>query len=155
MVSGRGVVLRICRRYFLFNDFLVTKYNFGHLLWSLHQENPSSLRKPWRLLYFADECTTGNLLKRDNTRKSWCIYFSFMEFGINLLCRDSSWLIGGVLKQPHVDEVEGGFGTATAAFLKCVFSGPNDLRNGISLHTPDGPLMLFVDFGRVLADTPV
>ena len=57
------------------------------------------------------------------------------------------------MKQPHVDKVEGGFGTASAIFLKALFSGPNDLRNGISLQTPDGPLMLFIDFGRVLADT--
>ena len=34
--------------------------NLALLVLEIHREKPSSLGAPWKLLYFADECTAGN-----------------------------------------------------------------------------------------------
>ena len=93
------------------------------------------------------------MLARDPSRKSWCVYFSFKEFGQELLSHDALWFIGGVLRQDNVDEITGGFGTAFSLHLRLFFTGMASMRTGIFLETPFGSCMIFAELGKALADT--
>ena len=112
-----------------------------------------TFRQPWRLIYFADEATSGNLLRRDPTKKAWCIYFTWVEMGTALMSMDISWIYGGIIHINKVKEVDGGFGTVFKHHMDYFFGQQCDLRNGITIHTADSEvLMLFSTLGMVLAD---
>ena len=83
---------------------------FAQLLQYRMAQRPSLPSKPWHLIYYADECATGNLLRQDPSSKAWCIYYSFVELGPDMLSRDDSWFLGGIIRAKHVDRIDGGFG---------------------------------------------
>ena len=68
-----------------------------------------TFQQPWRLIYFADEAASGNLLRRDPAKKAWCIYFNWVEMGTALISQDISWIYGGIIHLNKVKEVDGGF----------------------------------------------
>ena len=112
-----------------------------------------TFNQPWRLIYFADEATSGNLLRRDPAKKAWCIYFTWVEMGTALMSMDISWIYGGTIHLNKVKEVDGGFGTVFKHHMDYFFGQQCDLRNGITIHTADSEvLMLFSTLGMVLAD---
>ena len=65
-----------------------------------------TFQQPWRLIYFADEATSGNLLRRDPAKKAWCIYFNWVEMGTAFLKQDISWIFGGVTHYNNVKKVD-------------------------------------------------
>jgi len=130
----------------------LAKTNFGVALWDAHQLRPSSPSRPWGVLYNADECTTGNLLRRDPARKAWNVYWSFLELGREILSQDNAWLIGGVLRRSNEKLVEGEFETAFVQHLLFFFGGDFALQNGIALDTPRGSVVLYATLRFVPAD---
>lgn len=127
--------------------------SFAQLLGVRLQECPSTLGKPWHLLYYADECTAGNMLAIDQSRKSWCIYYSWKELGHEALAHDSAWLVGGIIRHNIVKKIAGGFGTVFKHHLQHFFGNEFDLRLGVTVHAAGhGILILFSTLGLVLAD---
>ena len=52
---------------------------------------------PWHVVLYVDELVPGNVLRPDNSRKSYIWYWSFMEFESHLR-QEFVWLVAGVLR---------------------------------------------------------
>ena len=113
---------------------------------------PSTPASPWRVIYYADEATSGNLLHRDPSRKSMCIYWTFQEFPLELRSKEAMWFIGGIIKTRHLRSIEGGLAALFASHLRLFFGGDADMRLGILLPTHVGPVVLCAKLGTTLAD---
>ena len=125
----------------------------GNMLSARMETQRPTLQRPWRLIYFADECTAGNLLRRDPTKKGWLIYITWIEMGPSLLSQDVAWLPIGVLNVDTLKKVSGGVNTVFRHQMEYFFGSHCDLRDGITIHTREGKvLMLFSTLGFVLAD---
>ena len=51
------------------------------LLQRLHR-HPCTRHQPWNIVIYCDEAVPGNLLSLDHSRKSYCFYWQFHEFGL-------------------------------------------------------------------------
>ena len=52
---------------------------------------PSSRNVPWKISFFADKATPGNLLKVVNERAAMLMYWSWEEYGVERLSRTHCW----------------------------------------------------------------
>jgi hypothetical protein len=57
---------------------------FFQLLLDKHNQRPSSFQRPWQGILYADELHPGNQLS-STARKTWCLYFSWLELGTDVL----------------------------------------------------------------------
>jgi hypothetical protein len=62
--------------------------SFSSLLQRTLAKYPSDLAHPWRLILYSDEVSPGNQLAYVHARKTWAVYWSFLEFGAALSCED-------------------------------------------------------------------
>ena len=74
----------------LLNWMCENSAKFEHMLVSTHAHNPSSPIDPWSCIFYDDEATPGAILKLDNKRKTWGLYFSFKELGQELLWHEQN-----------------------------------------------------------------
>ena len=115
---------------------------------------PSTFEKPWELIMYVDECSCGNLLARDPSRKCWAIYVSYKELGLEILPHESAWQVAGILRTQTAATIDGGFATAATMYLECVFGrleGAN-FRHGVTVHTASGVLTIFATLGFTIGD---
>ncbi len=75
---------------------------FGRLLIHRARLCPPTQTHPWRLIFYVDEVTPGNVMSPDKGRKCYAFYFSFREFGSRLLAHETSWMVGGVIRSSFV-----------------------------------------------------
>ena len=52
--------------------------------------SPPTRARPWRIVLYFDEVAPGNQLAYANTRKLWCAYWSFLEFGASSLGKEDT-----------------------------------------------------------------
>ena len=57
---------------------------------------PTSL-SPWHVIVYFDQLTPGNVLRPDNKRKAYLIYFTVTEFG-DIIRHENAWLPIGILR---------------------------------------------------------
>ena len=75
---------------------------FSDILKNRMSKCKPTFQQPWRLIYFADEASSGNLLRRDPAKKAWCIYFNWVEMGNDFMMLDHTWIFGGVIHYSKV-----------------------------------------------------
>ena len=56
-----------------------------------HVHDTSTAGRPWRIVFYADEITPGNVLRPGNPRKIWGIYWSMVELGATCLSHEFGW----------------------------------------------------------------
>ena len=122
---------------------------------SLLQQRPNTPDTPWRLVLYSDEITPGNQVAHKNPRKTWAIYYSFLEFG-PLLGSEDFWLTGLLLSTETVKQINGGWSSVIRQFCRMLW-GPDGLDmevGGISIvfEGGRGRVQLFVKLGVLLAD---
>ena len=127
---------------------------FGLLLDKTFEIHPPTAACPWRIIYYADECTAGNMLVVDPSRKSWCIYFSFAEFGVEALCHVDAWIIGGVIRTKNVSRILGGFGTVFRHHLELFVGRLCDFRKGVTVHYANGVRVIVAKLEITIGDVP-
>ena len=89
---------------------------------------------------YSDEITPGNVLKKNNDRKAWLIYWSFLEFTPEVLCNEAAWFIGGALLSSHVGRVSGNMSQVYRCFLQMFFGKPcggHNFRIGVLFNIPN------------------
>ena len=123
------------------------------------REHPSTPTMPWKMVWYADEATPGNLLKQDNKLKSWCIYFSFLELGMQALSRTALWFVAGVIRTSELDQVPGRLSLLFRRIMELLFgfidAATNILTGGFTFHLPNGSArMIFAQFHALIADEP-
>jgi len=126
---------------------------FGRFLFDKLTAVPCTPSSPWRLVFYCDEITMGNPLKHHNKRKLWAVYWSFMEFGPELLSCEQSWFTLTTLRSTTVSALEGG----VSEFMKLMMltfyqAGSNLFTEGLLLNTPLGPAVLFASLRVFVAD---
>ena len=115
--------------------------------------NPSTPVQPWRLLLYCDEVHPGNPLAHTHARKIWCIYASFLEFGLHL-SNELSWI--PMLCEPSNDikKLSGTISQVMAEAMKLFFGKTFNLKHGgMQLEGPDGSsFRLWADMGLMVQD---
>ena len=101
----------------MLNYLAGTESEFGDGIWSCLREFPSSPEAPWKIIWYIDECSPGNLLRVDNTRKCHAVYWAFAEMGRERLSRESNWFLGGVLRSKKCNAIVGGASRVFAELL--------------------------------------
>jgi len=115
--------------------------------------NPCSLARPWRLIFYVDEASPGNLLSVDNTRKVHAFYWSIAEFGRELLSKEHLWFLGGVIRSNIASEIAGGLSCIFKSLLKTSFFGVFNISAGVYLKlAPTVGRMLVAELGIVISD---
>ena len=128
---------------------------FGKLLKRTHAATPSTQEQPWNLLLYSDEIVPGNPMAPTPTRKIQTIYFSFMEFGSIVLCKEEAWFCVTDKRSKSITEFAGGMSQVFGAILKLFFpsSGSSLADCGITLKHGDDPLIrLFVKLCAFIQD---
>ncbi len=127
---------------------------FSEALAKTNEKAPCSAADPWRLIFYVDEATPGNLLRADNTRKAWLFYWSIAELGPELLCKAHMWFLGGVLLSTHAKAV-GGLSFAFKKLLGLFFGESfNFSTSGAQLSARGSVLWVFAKAAVVVADEP-
>jgi hypothetical protein len=141
----------ICRPDSLLSYFIKESPPFKKAVESVaHRAGPRGT--PLHLIFYVDEITPGNILRPENKRKFAAFYFSFKEFGPELLCRAEMWMPLAVLRSSVIHEVRGGLSNCVRILLRAFFIGPCTFAStGVPLAL-DEPALLFCKFGNLLAD---
>lgn len=100
-----------------------------------------------QLIVYIDECTTGNVVAPDPSRKAHLIYVAWVH--MPLLHRESQWLTASVLRTQDVQQLRDGLPGALCAMLA---SWQSEWGQGVPLDLGDGPRLHFIDKICVLAD---
>ena len=91
--------------------------SFANLLADKHEQNPSSMLKPWALTVYCDECWPGNALSAKSNKKSWCIYVTWKELGEAALAREDAWFPLLFQKSNFIGSLAGSMGQALRVVL--------------------------------------
>ena len=102
------------------------------------------------MVAYADEATPGNLLRGDNPRKSWMIYWSMEQLPIEMIQREHCWMLGGLIRSSMAQMVEGGMTTIWSAWLRAALP---DFADGVTIHHSGGGVSIVVArLGTVISD---
>jgi hypothetical protein len=133
---------------------------FEEFLLEILESNPCTAQHPWHITLYADEATPGNVLSIQPSRKSWCFYWSFDEFGQQVLSSEHGWLLAGVLRTSIASAVDGGLSNAFRLMMRAWFIpgffglGQRGISfsTGVSIRTKHGVKMLLANLSMTLAD---
>ena len=139
--------------------YLYTVFSQGgsmqQTLQTCFEKHKPSADAPWRLIFYTDEVVPGNPLGHENKRKTWVLYFSFMELGVVRLQQEENWFLGFACRSGIVNGISAGISQALAAYVKMFFKtlGHNASDGGFVLNRPEGGLLrLFMKPGMILQD---
>ena len=126
---------------------------FFTMLQEVAERSPSSPSSPWRLLFYTDELSPGNLLRSDNTRKSWAFYFSFLEIPASVRTNENCWFLGGILRTSIVSKVPGGLSGVWRQLMRAWFGAlHNFATTGCSIVRGGGEIIIYAVLHCVLSD---
>ena len=111
---------------------------------------------PWSLIIYEDEIAPGDALKVD-LRKSHAIYWSFKEFGIEILCKEEVWFVACLARTSLVADLEAGTSHLFRFVLKFFFNpdGHNIALGGACLKLygdNSATVMLFATLSVFISD---
>ena len=120
---------------------------------ALHTHPPSP-EEPWNLVLYSDEVTPGNPLATLNHRKFQAIYWSFLEFGANALCREEAWFCICAEYSGTVNQLSAGLSQLIAALIKVFFDpdGDNFATTGMSLPFDGEDIRLWAQLTGLIQD---
>jgi hypothetical protein len=98
-------------------DIVAAKYPPGHI---------------YRGVWYYDEATPGAILRIDNKRKFWGVYFALAEFG-EALSREAAWVPVAVLRTAICKDIAGGFSQAIG---KAVDASKHSFTVGVTIVLP-------------------
>ncbi|CAE7202212.1 unnamed protein product [Symbiodinium sp. CCMP2592] len=122
---------------------------FARWLLDLHAKHPSSYDSCWDAVIYADEMHPGNQLS-SSSRKSWCVYISFLQFK-SLLSREDFWYCLCVKRTEEVSELKAGMSQVMRLILESLF-GTRLPETGVLLASAVGTLRLHFRLGMILQD---
>lgn len=129
--------------------------SYRDLLLRTYSMSPCSYEKPWGLCIYSDEIVPGNVLG-PASRKHWGIYGSFVQYSLEDLGNELSWMVLCGARTSLVNEVEGGMSHLMATLVKNIFCREDyDPALGILLPSPEPglpALKLFFSLQMVLQD---
>ena len=94
---------------------------FASILADTAQRFPPSVTHPWRFIFYADEVIPGNPMKGWNKRKVYAMYFSILEFGMELLSREAVWFCIFAVRTSELRGLDGGISYVFAQAFNLFF----------------------------------
>ena len=122
---------------------------FTDFLLQLHAVTPSSVERPWRCAAYCDEVHPGNIL-HSTSRKSWCIYISFLEFN-RFLSKSDCWFCVAISRSQEVGTFAAGISQLFRIVLEDIFASGVP-ETGVLLTSPKGSLRLHFTLSMILQD---
>ena len=100
-----------------------------------------------QLILYVDECTAGNVVAPDPTRKAHLVYVTIL--GMGSLWLESQWITCAIFRTADMQQVQGGLAQAIKVLLE---AWQEEWATGILVELDHGPQLLFVDRVILLAD---
>lgn len=127
---------------------------FRNILSRLHQDRPPMPAAPYKLLFYCDEATPGDVLRLDNRRKAMWLYCTIAD-AQGFLHYDAMWLPLCCIRATMIKALAGGWSAAFSRIMQALFIDDNCLQTGVVVpHVDAGRAALwFFRFGFLLADT--
>ena len=85
---------------------------FSNRMAQMLAANPPTPDYPWQLVMYSDEIIPGNRLGHQNERKSWNVYWSLLELGIEYLCDENAWFLELCVRSSNVNLCQAGMSTS-------------------------------------------
>ena len=124
---------------------------FANFLESVHAETPSSYSSPWTCVLYADELHPGNQLA-GSARKTYAIYFSFLQFRSKLSSCDS-WFTLLLKRSEQVSLLAANIGQCFKLLLEHMFNNKYAHPHaGVLLQRGSKRLKLYWTIGCYLQD---
>ncbi|CAE7679314.1 unnamed protein product [Symbiodinium sp. CCMP2592] len=142
MLDGGTMKVPFCNLLTLLQGCYAEGNYFADLLNQLHAMRPSSLQAPWHGILYADEVHPGNQLSSSG-RKTWAIYFSWLQMTPKLLSDERNWFTLMVLRSDLVARLEAGIGQCIRILLERLFGGSTNPQHGVALRSDTSRLRLY------------
>ena len=98
------------------------------------------------MIFYSDECTPGNVLAPDTTRKSCMVYVSFLGLPTH---SESAWITLSVIRSNSIKGCMGGFPAIVRGLLEETRAATQD---GMVVSLASGPELLFIRRVLILGD---
>ena len=103
-------------------------------------------------ILYLDEVVPGNILKPENKRTFWAVYFSFLQFGADRLFRTEFWLPLAILRSSVAMEVVGGMSRCMRELVRAILFEPcNMAQVGVALQLP-APTLVRWSIAKLIGD---
>lgn len=122
---------------------------YRNLMLQTLRSKPMGYEDPWTLILYSDEVTPGNQLSPDNTRKMWCFYVSFLEYGPEVLSQEDAWFCLGSMRTKRTNLLQAGVATVFLGLIRLLFKDRDvnfattgaSLGNGVRLYAKLGMII--------------
>lgn len=105
-----------------------------------------------QMVFHLNEIVPGDPLKPDILNKFYVFYASFLEFGLEALCREEVWLCVLILRRPVYKSLAGGVSGGFRTLMReCHFSATN-FSTAIVIDVFSGPILLRARYALLIAD---
>ena len=122
----------LCKSAPAFEQFLIEKL----------ETVPCSQARPWDIAVFFDECSPGNLLRTDQTRKSMLLYFGVVSWGVQIMSKENNWLLLGLMRAKQLANIPGRLSGLLNVVLSTWFFGAHSASEvGWTVWTSDGRVL--------------
>lgn len=128
---------------------------FGTVMRAKLLARPSTPENPWTLVFYTDEIGVTTMMIGKDLRKCEAFYWSFLEFGPEMLCQEAAWFVVSAARSIIVHDIEGAVSNMMRMLMHKFFSaGAHDFRTGVLLPVgQDGaPALFFARPGVVAGD---
>lgn len=151
MLDGRTKKVPFCNLLTLLQGCYSQNTYFADLLNKIHTMTPSSLEAPWHGILYSDEVHPGNQLSSSG-RKTWAIYFSFLQMTPKLLADERNWFTLMVCRTDEVAKLESGIGQCIRILLERLFGGDTNPQHGVALRSDTTRIRLYFSLHMFLQD---
>lgn len=108
--------------------------------------------RPLGAIIYLDEVVPGNVLRPDNHRKFWAVYFGISELGQAQLTHEQFWLPLAMLRSSIAHSVRGGLSNCVRQLLRATLFGPCSLAEvGMAIDL-DGPQLIRLRVAEIIGD---
>lgn len=120
---------------------------------AMHKRRPPTPRHPYKVLFYCDEATPGDVLRLDNKRKCMWLYWTISEAS-DMHHHDAMWFPLCCVRATLMKEVSGGWSAVFAKVLETLFLDGGFPDAGLLLPgiADERPALWFFAFGHLLAD---
>ena len=156
LCDGTFLQLEVQHPFCMLHEATRTSKSLSLLIMRTYRRTRPTPTAPWRLVFYNDEVTPGNVLAHCTTRKIEACYWSVLDWGSAALSDEAAWFTLSSLRSLIRKKVKGGLSGFVAQLLKQLFF--NDALGdmsiaGISLTLYTGECIhVWIDMSAILAD---
>ena len=121
------------------------------------ERSPCNASTPWRIILYSDGVNPSDGLAKNRSRTMSTYYWSFAEFGEEVLCHEQVWGTVCCMRSNKAKKLSGGEAQLCYHVLEQFFGDTHDIRRAgvnVNLHGSGQRAKIFARVGIILADEP-